>query len=220
MASRGNEPESRRPGPRLYLVAPQMTDAAGLAGALAPALAATDVAAVLLTLPAADERSLITGVKAVASVVQSQGAALLLDGRPDLVARAGADGAHVHGVDALNAALASLKPERIAGCAGLSTRHDAMLAAEAGADYLMFGEPDADGWRPSLEAVVERIAWWADVFEVPCIACAGASGEIAPLVRAGADFIAVGSFIFADRRGPAAALADAAQRLVLPEPVG
>ena len=49
-----------------------------------------------------------------------------------------------------SAAVASLKPDRIAGCGGLATRHDAMLAAESGADYVMFGEPDdADTGRPS-----------------------------------------------------------------------
>ena len=96
-------------------------------------------------------------------------AAHLLDGYPDLAVRAGADGAHLSGIDAFMAALATLKPARIAGCGRLATRHDAMLAAEAGADYVMFGEPDATGRRPAFDAVAERVAWWAQLSEVPCV---------------------------------------------------
>ena len=64
------------------------------------------MAAVLLPLPAADERTLLNGIKALAPKVQDKGAALLLDGRADLAARAGADGAHLSGIEAFNAALA------------------------------------------------------------------------------------------------------------------
>src|SRR3989442_5850382 len=152
MASRGKPAEARRPAPRLYLVTPQATDPDGLRDALAGALAAADVAAVLLRLPAADDRTLINRVKGLAPVVQDKGAALVLDGHAEIVARAGADGAHLAGIDAFNAALAALKPARIAGCGGLNSRHDAMRAAEAGADYVMFGEPDAAGPRPPVRA--------------------------------------------------------------------
>jgi len=137
-----------------------------------------------------------------------------------LVAKAGADGAHLPDIAEFQAALATLKPERIAGCGGLETRHDAMSAAEGGADYVMFGEPDADGERPSFDAVLERIAWWAEVFEIPCVGFAGAANEIEPLVAAGADFIALGEWVFDDVRGAAQAIAEAAQRLVQPETVG
>ena len=73
---------------------------------------------------------------------KSSGAALLLDGNVELVARGGADGAHLTGIAAMEDALASLKPDRIAGIGGLTTRHDSMSAGEAGADYVLFGEPD------------------------------------------------------------------------------
>src|SRR5215831_11522328 len=160
MASRATPAEARRPSARLYLVTPP--DPAGLAGPLAGALEAADVAAVLLRLPAADERTLINHAKAVAPTVQEKGAALLLDDHADLAARAGADGAHVRGSAAIAAALAALKPARIVGCGGLRTRHDAMLAGEAGADYVMFGEPDPNGHRPAFTAIAERVAWWAE----------------------------------------------------------
>jgi thiamine-phosphate pyrophosphorylase len=186
---------------------------------LQAALGAADVAAVLLRLADADERALINRVKTLARSVQNPGAALLLFDRPDLVARSGADGAHLTGIDAFNAAIAHLKSERIAGAGGLASRHDAMLAAEAGADYVMFGERDATGHRSSFEAIIERVAWWAEVFQAPCIGFVETPDEIAPLVMAGADFIAVGDLVFADRRGPSATLAAATERLKLAEPV-
>ena len=217
MASQGKSTESRRPAPRLYLVTPQ--DAAGLADRLAESLAAADVAAVLLRLPATDERGQVNLAKALAPTVQERGAALLLDGHPDLAARAGSDGAHVTGIDALEGALAALKPARIAGCGGLDTRHDAMLAAEAGADYVMFGEPDTTGRRPAFDAIAERVAWWAELFEIPCVGFAASLDEVEPLAAAGADFVAVGDWIFGDARGCSAAIADAARRLAVVETV-
>lgn len=218
MASPGKT-AARRPAPRLYLVTPLTGDLTGLTNVLADALAAGDVAAVLVRMPEADERALIIQIKRVATLVQDKGAALLLDGQPDLVARAGADGAHLSGIDAFSAAVASLKPERIAGCGGTHTRHDAMLAAEGGADYLMFGEPDARGHRPSFDAILERVSWWAEVFAIPCVGFAASLDEVEPLATAGADFVAVGDCVFADPRGVAAAVRDAMTRLAVAEAV-
>src|SRR3982074_2036380 len=92
MASPGHRIEPRRPAPRLYVAAPQTIAPAGWA-ALVAALGLADVAAVLLRLPAADERSLINHVKALAPMVQDRGAALLIEGHPDIAVKAGADGA-------------------------------------------------------------------------------------------------------------------------------
>lgn len=188
-----------------------------LSGALAEMFGVADVAAVLLRLPAVDERGLINRVKAMTSVIQAAGAALLVDGRPDIVARAGADGAHLAGPDAIKDAVRTLKPNYIAGAGGLRSRHDAMTAAEAGADYVMFGEPDAAAHAPSRDAIADRIAWWAEVFEIPCVGYADTLDDIDALVAAGADFVAVGDALFADPRGVKAAAADAAARLNLTE---
>jgi len=220
MAPRGQTSGPRRPTPRLYLVAPEVADPGALAASLAQALGAADVAAVLVRLAAADERTLINRAKVLAPVIQTPGAAFLLEGHHDLVGRAGADGAHLAGIDAFTAAAGTLQPQRIAGCGGLRTRHDAMLAGEAGADYVLFGEPHRSGARPAFDAVVERVAWWAELFEVPCVGYAATLAEIGRLVRAGADFVAVGDGVFKDPRGPAAAAGEAARLLVLPEAVG
>jgi thiamine-phosphate pyrophosphorylase len=216
MASRPKRADPR-PAPRLYLVTPRIEAAPAFIEPLEAALSAGDVAAVLLRLADGDERSLINRAKALCPVVQKRGAALVLDGHADLAARAGADGAHLTGIDAFLAAVDRLKPERIAGAGGLSNRHDAMLAAEADADYVMFGESDASGTRPSFAAIEERVGWWAEVFESPCVAYAAALEEMAPLVAAGADFIALGEFVWHEPRGIAPLIAAAMQRLALPE---
>jgi thiamine-phosphate pyrophosphorylase len=202
-----------RPMPRLYLATPVVDDPSALAATLAGALAAADVAAVLLRLKPTDQRTMITRVKTLAAVVQESTAALLLDGNIELVARGGADGAHLTGIEALQEALPSLKPDRIAGIGGLTTRHDSMSAGEAGADYVLFGEPDAHGHRPSVEAIAERLEWWAELFEPPCVGFAESVDEAREFAAAGADFVLVGDFIWADSRGPAAALADVEQAI-------
>src|SRR5581483_11919735 len=108
-----------RPAPRLYLVTPEISDAAGFASPLGAALAAADVAAVLLRLTPADEGTLIKRIKAIAPHAQERGAALILDGLPALVARSRADGAHIDGLAGFPEAVESLKPDWIVGVGGL-----------------------------------------------------------------------------------------------------
>jgi thiamine-phosphate pyrophosphorylase len=207
------KPAPARPVPRLYLATPAVDDPAPLARSLPGLLAAADVAAVLLRLKQTDPRGLISRIKALAPSVQDHGAALLVDGHAELVARAGADGAHLGGIDSLQEALPTLKPDRIAGVGGLVTRHDSMSAGEAGADYVLFGEPDAAGQRPSAEAIAERLQWWAELFEPPCAGFAATFEEAKQFAAAGADFVLVGDLIWDDARGPAAALMDAQQAI-------
>ena len=114
-----SKPVPRRPVPRLYLATPDTGDPSPLIASLPALLAAADVAAVLLRLTQADDRTLINRIKALAPVVQDRGAALLLDGHADLVARGGADGAHLDGVEAMAEALPSLKPDRSPASAAL-----------------------------------------------------------------------------------------------------
>ena len=217
MASRPKQP-GPRPAPRLYLITPQLADTSAFSSQLITALNGGDVAAILLRLADADERTLINRAKSMAEPIQSKGVAFLIDGHAALVARAGADGAHLTGIAAFTDALDQLKPERIAGVGGLASRHDAMLAAEQGADYVMFGEPDVAGRRPTLAAIEERVAWWAEVFEVPCVGCAASINDVAPLATAGADFVALGDFLWRDPHSVSAVMSEATRHLLLPEP--
>jgi thiamine-phosphate pyrophosphorylase len=207
------KPAPPRPVPRLYLATPLVDDASVLIAGLPALLAGADIAAVLLRLKPSDPRGMISRIKALAPVIQNSGAALLVDGQPELVARAGADGAHLTGIGALQEALPTLKPDRIAGVGGLGTRHDSMTAGELGADYVLFGEPDARGQRPSADAIAERLQWWAELFEPPCVGFAASFDEATQFAAAGADFVLVGDLTWNDPRGPTAALMDAQQAI-------
>ena len=101
-----------------------------------------------------------------------------------------------------------LKPSFIVGAGGLRTRHEAMIAAEAGADYVMF----VDSGGPQ-SAAAELIAWWAENITVPCVGYASGLESISLLASAGADFIALGSAVFSDPRGAETALREAASLL-------
>lgn len=204
-----NKSPPPRPAPRLYLATPDVDDPASLLAQLPALLAAADVAAVLVRLKETDQRTMISRIKALAPLVQNAGAALLVDGHPEIVARGGADGAHLTGIAALEEAMPSLKPDRIAGVGGLETRHESMNAGEMGADYVLFGEPDEKGQRPSAQAIAERLDWWAELFEPPCVGFADTFEEAHDFAASGADFVLVGDLVWADSRGPEAALIEA-----------
>jgi thiamine-phosphate pyrophosphorylase len=209
----GTSGKASREAPRLYLVTPPLGAAGAIADDLAAALNAADIAAVLLRLEAGDERALIERIETLRILIQSNGAALLLDGHAELVARTQSDGAHLTGTDAFKAAAPGLKPKYIAGCGGLPTRHDAMLAAESGADYVLFGEPE-NGRRPSFEAVLERVSWWSETLTIPCVGYAASLDEVEALARAGADFVAIDETLW---RGGAATIEAVTRRLSVME---
>ena len=197
--------------PRLYLVTPVLDDGAAFAPRLAEACGAGPVAAVLLNLSAADERTLVNRVKELAPAAQEHGAAVLVaaPGEADLAAvaaRGGADGAHISDPGRVREWRERLKGERILGVGGLRSKDEAMAAGEAAADYLMFGEPRPDGSLPPLEAVVERAAWWAEIFETPCVVYAPSLDALPAITATGAEFVAVGEAIWGDPEGPGAAV--------------
>jgi thiamine-phosphate pyrophosphorylase len=194
--------------PQLYLISPILTASSDFSAQLKAALEVCDVACVLLLTEARDERERKKIIMDLVPIAQARGSACLVAGDPQLAVRTGADGVHMEGEgDSLADALAALHPRGIVGAGGLSTRDAAMSAGEAGADYLMFGGPYSSEPHAS---VVERVAWWAEIFNVPCVGFASALSGVPDLVRAGADFIALGDAVFSDPRGAAAALREAA----------
>ena len=204
------DPEA--PPARLYLITPALDGAAPFDRALAAALGAGDVACVLARFATTDPGQRKAILRALTPLAQDHGAALLVEGDAQLAARAGADGVHISGAGrALDDAIESLKPERIVGVGGLASRDECMSAGEQDVDYLMFGAPD-DPTPPG--DIVERTRWWAEIFNVPCVAFARTLVEIEPLADAGAEFIALEAAAWDDKRGPAAAAAEAAARSV------
>lgn len=182
---------------RLMLVTPPVEDAEAIAFRLMQAMAGGDIAAIVLRLTPGDDRSRIERVKRLAGPVQANNVALVVEDSALVATRGGADGVHVTGgPEAIAEARSSLKNERIIGAGGLRARHDAMDVGETGVDYVMFGEPRADGSVPPLTAVIERAGWWAEIFETPCVAYAPDAESIPALVETGAEFVALGAWAF------------------------
>jgi thiamine-phosphate pyrophosphorylase len=192
----------------LYLLTPFLSgaDAGAFAGLFAEVLDAAPIACALVRLaPGAqsDAKAILSPLLRAAAAADC---ALLIEQDARLAARVGADGVHVAGASAdLASAIESLKPERIVGAGFLRTRDEAMTAGELGADYVMFGEPRRGARAMDLDALAERVGWWAEIFETPCVAYADALSAAGELARAGADFVAIGEAIWSAASPPEAA---------------
>jgi thiamine-phosphate pyrophosphorylase len=198
-----------RPKPRLYLATPPLTAAEAFAQQLTDATRDIDIAAVLLRLVPGDDAALMKIIDTLVPIVQQSGAALLIEGHVQIALKSNADGVHVYPRE-LKSSLERFKPDRIVGVGALHSRHDAMVAGEAGADYVLFGEPDATDERPATEAILERVAWWAELFEPPCVAYAATIEEAQAFAAAGADFVLLDGLVWRGPRDARAALMDAA----------
>ena len=185
--------------PRLFLITPPVADAAAFAPLLEAAMTAADVACVLLRTATNDEGSIKATFRALAPIVQSRDAAFLVGQDARIAARVGADGVHVSRVGAdLDDALEALRTRKIVGVGGLANRDDAMIAGESGVDYLLFGGPDE---RSNQDAILERVAWWAEIFNVPCVGYAVSPERAGDVARAGAEFVALCDGLWDDRAG-------------------
>ncbi len=193
-------------GCRLYLITPPIFDPTTFPDRLAAALDAGDVAAVQLRIKDADDGVWKRAIDALRPVTQSRGVAFLLNDRADLVLANGCDGVHVGQEDMpARTARAALGPEATLGVTCHDSRDLAMQAGEDGADYVAFG-----AFFPSGTKQVSRLAdpdvlrWWSELMELPCCAIGGITAEnCAPLVRAGADFLAVVASVWNHPDGPA-----------------
>jgi thiamine-phosphate pyrophosphorylase len=201
---------------RLYLITPPRLEPKGFAETLKTALGAGDVACLQLRLKEEDGET-TAGVDAIRRatevlmpIAQEHGAAFLINDRADLAAEMGADGVHIGQNDTPYADARKLVgPDHIVGVTCHNSRHLAMVAGEAGADYVAFGAfHKTDTKTPISKAEPEILTWWSTLFEVPCVAIGGITvGNARPLVEAGADFLAVSAGVWAHEQGPAAAVA-------------
>lgn len=194
---------------RLYLITPPVLEPRAFADALKRALGAGDVASLQLRLKDAGDDEIARAVEVLMPIAQKHDAAFILNDRPDLAARLGCDGVHVGQDDASYAdARAAMGRERIVGVTCHGSRDLAFEAGEAGADYVAFGAffPTATK-EVKFRADIELLEWWARFMTVPVVAIGGITVEnAAPLVAAGADFLAVSSGVWAYPEGPAAAV--------------
>lgn len=137
------------------------------------------------------------------ALVEGRGVAALLECGPEGPAGrvGGLDGVHAINLAALKPALSALKPDGIVGVGGLLTRHDAMTAGESGADYVLFGTLDAA--PEDFPRALDLLAWWVELFEVPCVGVAASLEAVDALARAGADFILLAAPFVSGPEGPA-----------------
>lgn len=199
------------PDCRLYLITPPaIADLAAFADVLAGALDAGDVGCVQLRLKGVLDDEVLAAVEALRPVVQGRDVAFLLNDRPDLAVRTGCDGVHIGQDDmAYREARRLVGTDAIVGVTCHDSRHLAMEAGEAGADYVAFGAffPTATKHAKVQGAPIELLSWWSEVMTVPCVAIGGITVDnCRPLVEAGADFLAVCNGVWQHPDGPAAAV--------------
>ena len=196
---------------RLFLITPRIVDAAALAPQLEAALAAGDVASLLIAPDAVSENDLQAIAETLVPIAQKHDVAALVLGNSRVMGRAHADGIHIEGGEtALKEAIEALQPKSIVGAGNLRARHEAMEAGEAGADYIFFGLLDLEEGDEAHRKTIDLGAWWADLFEPPCVLLSGRSmASVEACARTGADFVALRAAVWEHPEGPAAAIAEA-----------
>ncbi len=195
---------------RLYLITPpRLDDLAGFGWALAHALDAGDVAALQIRLKDVGDDIIAAAVAALTPIAAVRDVALILNDRPDLGAKLGCDGVHI-GQDDTNYAEARrlMGPDKIVGITCHDSRHLAMEAAEAGADYVAFGAFFPTTTKdPKSHADPELLSVWQETMQTQCVAIGGITVENARgLAQAGADFLAVSAGVWSHDEGPAEAV--------------
>lgn len=176
------------------------------------ALGGGDVASLIV---AGDGGRLQAIAEAVAPAAQARGVAVLVHNDTRIAGRARADGVHVDSGPAdLAAAVEKLRPKMIVGAGGPRTRHEAMVAGESDPDYLFFGRLDGDTGDEIFPKALDLAAWWSSVFVIPAMVMGGRSlASVEQAAREGIEFVALCHAVFDDPRGPAAAVAEANERL-------
>jgi thiamine-phosphate pyrophosphorylase len=193
---------------RLYLISPPRLAPNDFAGVLRDALQGGDVASFQLRLKDVSDDEIRRATDILRPIAQAGGTAFILNDRPDLAAELGCDGVHIGQEDAPYAEARRLLPGGIVGVTAHDSRHLAMEAAEAGADYVAFGAFFPTHTKePKTSADIDLLRWWAEMMVVPVVAIGGITVANAPaLVEAGADFLAVAAGVWEHADGPQAAV--------------
>ncbi|WP_416898205.1 MAG: thiamine phosphate synthase [Minwuia sp.] len=194
---------------RLYLITPPKLDPDAFAGDLAAALDASDVACLQLRLKDVSDDEIRRAVERLMPVCHERDVAFIVNDRPDLAAETGADGVHIGDEDGAYAdARAAVGADAIVGVSCYDSRQKAMDAGDAGADYVAFGAFFPTTTKvPKSKAEPEILEAWSAMTVVPCVAIGGITHEnCGPLVRAGADFLAVINGVWGHPEGPATAV--------------
>jgi thiamine-phosphate pyrophosphorylase len=207
----------KRPPCQLYLVSPPDFDVGAQADALLSALSAgIPIAAYQLRMKGHSDGAILAAAERLLPICRSADVAFLLNDRADLARAAEADGVHLgQGDGAVAEARALLGADAQIGVTCHASRHLAMEAGEAGANYVAFGAFFPTGTKMvEHHATPDILGWWTALSPIPCVAIGGITpANCGPLVAAGADFLAVSAAIWTDPDGPAAAVARFAEAI-------
>ena len=198
---------AKRRASRLYLITPPSIDLVRFPDTLDAALDAGDVAALQIRLKDVDDDAIRLAAEVIGPICAAHEVPWIMNDRPDLASECGADGVHVGQSDASYAdARAIVGDDAIVGVTCHASRHLAMTAADAGADYVAFGAFFPSPTKQSEHhPEPELLQWWSETTIVQCCAIGGITADnCAPLVAAGADFLAVISAVWDHPDGAAA----------------
>jgi thiamine-phosphate pyrophosphorylase len=198
------------PACQLYLITPPvLDDLDAFAAQLEAALDAGPVAALQIRIKPADDAAITAAVTRLAPIAQGRGVAVILNDRPELAAALGCDGVHVGQEDASVASARRIMGRNaMIGATCHDSRHLAMEACEAGADYVAFGAFFPTTTKETVHRPEPAILTiWQETMEVPSVAIGGITVDnAAELVAAGADFLAVSGGVWGHPQGPAEAV--------------
>lgn len=193
---------------QLYLITPPRIDAQ-FVHTLDEALSAGPVAALQIRLKDHSREEVLALAPPLIACAQKHGVAAIMNDSVELADALGCDGVHIGQEDGtVKAARAVMGKERTVGVTCHDSRHLAMVAGEAGADYVAFGAFfPTDTKNAPTHAEPELLRWWIELFELPCVAIGGITVENAqPLIESGADFLAVSGGVWKFPSGPADAV--------------
>lgn len=195
---------------QIYLLSPpQIPDMEAFAADLDAVCKRVEIASFQIRLKGASQQEIRRAFAQLAPIARNYGAIVILNDDPELALELGADGVHLGTDDmSIKQARKLLGPQLVIGATAHNSRHLAMCAAEAGADYVAFGAFfPTDTKKTKFIATKELLNWWSQMMEIPCVAIGGITAKnVAPLAEAGADFVCLSSGIWNDAAGPVVAI--------------
>jgi len=193
--------------PQLYLITPPDFDLGSYPDQLARVLDSTDFACLRLSLATRDEDRLLRAADAVREVAHRFDVALVIDTHVVLAQRLGLDGVHLtDGSRSVRVARKELGPDAIVGAFCGTSRHDGMVAGEAGADYVALGPVGSVALGDGSKVEFDVFEWWSQVIELPVVAEGGLTPELVTQLAPVTDFFGIGEEIWS-AEDPVAALA-------------
>ena len=185
--------------PKIYLIAPPLSDTRRFTDVLSAVLDSVEVACLRLSPPSIDETQVRRDCGIIREVARARDVPLVIDTHIQMVKRAGLDGVHLpHGSRSVRSARATLGSDAIIGAFCHVSRHDGMVAAESGADYVSFGPVTPTSLGDGTHATRDLFAWWFETIEIPVVAEGNLDSARLRSLAPVTDFFAIGPEIWGE----------------------